>query len=95
MNSEEHNLDELGALLPELRELVLDDSHIPSFRDLGRHLSSLRILSISRCGLQDLDGLTEAMPQLEELYASYNQLTDTVPLGYHPCLTIVQLQGYD
>ena len=76
----------LGELLPSLRSLVLDGSHLSSLRDLGTRLQDLTRLSIKKCGLTDLDGLN-AFPSLQELDISDNtELIDISDLFHHDTL---------
>ena len=80
----------LGELLPSLRSLTLDGSHLNSLRDLGTRLQELTRLSIKKCGLTDLDGLN-AFPSLQELDISDNsELTDISDLFHHDTLSILR-----
>ena len=80
----------LGELLPSLRSLVLDGSHLSSLRDLGTRLQDLTKLSIKKCGLTDLDGLN-AFPSFEELDISDNdELTDISDLFHHDTLSVLR-----
>lgn len=78
----------LGELLPSLLSLTLDESELKSLRDLGTSLCSLRVLSLARCGLSDLDGLT-AFPALRELYFNDNKVADLDPLFHHESLQVL------
>ena len=80
----------LGELLPSLRSLVLDGSHLSSLRDLGTRLQDLTRLSIKKCGLTDLDGLN-AFPSLQELDISDNtELIDISDLFHHDTLSVLR-----
>ena len=47
-----------GAMLPNLKQLKLNDSLIASVRDLGTALDHLSVLWMAKCCLSDLDGLS-------------------------------------
>uniref|UniRef100_A0A6I8P6T9 Uncharacterized protein n=1 Tax=Ornithorhynchus anatinus TaxID=9258 RepID=A0A6I8P6T9_ORNAN len=57
VDTRENSLGNLGALLPGLHRLKLNNSLLASVRDLGTSLARLRVLWVSRCGLEDLDGI--------------------------------------
>ncbi len=82
---EVQSFDQIGEFLPSLRRLVLVDSVLNSFRDLGNSLFSLEFLSCERCGLTDLDGL-ERFHSLRILSAAFNQISDLSPLQFLPNL---------
>jgi len=82
----------IGELLPSLRQLRLNQSYICSVRDLGTSLRNLRVLWMSRTLLQDLAGIA-AMPCLEELYVSFNNVQDLAPLSTHEALRLIDLEG--
>mmetsp|Transcript_96784 Transcript_96784/g.172161 ORF Transcript_96784/g.172161 Transcript_96784/m.172161 type:complete len:588 (+) Transcript_96784:59-1822(+) len=82
----------VGELLPNLTQLRLSQSHICTVRDLGTSLTNLRVLWLCRCSLQDLGGIT-ALPVLEELYVSFNDVKDLDPLLTHEALQILDLEG--
>lgn len=82
----------LGEMLPGLRQLRLSQSHISTVRDLGTSLQNLRVLWLCRCSLQDLSGIS-VMPILEELYVSFNDITDLYPLVTHDTLQVLDLEG--
>lgn len=82
----------LGELLPNLQQLRLSQSHICTVRDLGINLTTLRVLWLSRCSLQDLGGIS-ALSALEELYVSFNDVKDLSPLVCHEVLQVLDLEG--
>lgn len=82
----------LGEMLPGLRQLRLSQSHICTVRDLGTSLQNLRVLWLCRCCLQELSGIS-VMPILEELYVSFNDITDLSPLVTHDTLQVLDLEG--
>eukprot|EP00931_Biecheleriopsis_adriatica_P061671 TRINITY_DN37093_c0_g1_i1.p1 TRINITY_DN37093_c0_g1~~TRINITY_DN37093_c0_g1_i1.p1 ORF type:complete len:573 (+),score=142.97 TRINITY_DN37093_c0_g1_i1:98-1816(+) len=87
-----HRVESLGELLPNLQQLRLSQSHICTIRDLGTSLQNLKVLWLCRSSLQDLGGIT-ALTSLEELYVSFNDITDLDPLLAHEALQIVDLEG--
>jgi Leucine-rich repeat (LRR) protein len=62
-------------------------------RDLGSCLAKLRVLWMSRCGLEDVQGIG-SMSNLRELYVSYNDITDVTPCGMLESLEILDLEGW-
>ncbi|CAE7451194.1 LRRC56 [Symbiodinium microadriaticum] len=82
----------LGELLPRLQQLRLSRSHICTIRDLGTSLLNLKVLWLCRCSLQDLGGIT-VLPVLEELYVSFNDVSDLSPLLSHEALQILDMEG--
>ena len=48
---------------------------------------------MSRCGLEDLDGLS-SMNHLRELYLAYNEIYDISPCSMLEHLKILDLEGY-
>jgi len=89
---ENQQVEALGDLLPNLDQLRLSQSAILTMRDLGTGLTNLRVLYLSRCSLQDLGGVT-ALPVLEELYVSFNDICDLSPLCTHESLQVLDLEG--
>lgn len=88
-------MDELSAILPNLKQLCLDGSRLPSVRELGHGFSGLTTLSACACEMLDLCGLGDYFLQLQELYVSDNLIEDLEPLGYLPALQTVHLQKYE
>ena len=86
------SLSELGAKLPHLQELRLNSSVVPCLRDLGTQLKQLRVLWISRSLVSDLSGCA-ALPKLQELYASFNDVEDCGPLASCEELSSVDLES--
>nr|XP_020474189.1 leucine-rich repeat-containing protein 56 isoform X2 [Monopterus albus] len=58
INTQENTLGNFGAYLPKLVQLKMNNSMIMSVRDLGTTLSHLQVIWMSRCCLQDLDGIS-------------------------------------
>uniref|UniRef100_A0A6I8N226 Leucine rich repeat containing 56 n=1 Tax=Ornithorhynchus anatinus TaxID=9258 RepID=A0A6I8N226_ORNAN len=92
VDTRENSLGNLGALLPGLHRLKLNNSLLASVRDLGTSLARLRVLWVSRCGLEDLDGIG-SFASLKELYASYNNISELSPLCLLDQLEILDLEG--
>lgn len=88
----EQAIDNIGLLLPNLTELKLSRSVIGSLRDLGIGLVNLHILWVDRCGLTTLDGIV-ALPELRELYASFNDIIELSPLALHDKIELIDLDS--
>ena len=88
----ERSVAALGELLPALRELRLSDSSVATLRDLGTTLRNLRVLWLCRSGVRDLEGAS-ALPYLEELYLSFNDVSDLTQLALHEHLKLLDLDG--
>jgi Leucine-rich repeat (LRR) protein len=69
---------------------VLDNSTIGSIRDLGVGMRCLTSLSLSGCGLHDLDGIG-VLTGLQELNLSDNYISDVTPLTMHENLEVSQM----
>jgi hypothetical protein len=85
-------IDHVGSLLPNLTQLRLSASTLPSFRDLGTRLVNLRVLWLSRCGVSDLSGVF-GLPMLEELYLSFNSIQTLDDVAMHDSLQILDLEA--
>ncbi|KAF7254915.1 hypothetical protein EG68_08676 [Paragonimus skrjabini miyazakii] len=81
-----------GALLPNLRQLKLSNSRIPTIRDLGSSLNNLEILWMARCCLFCLDGLS-SMSNITELYLAFNEISDLSPCVMLEVLEVLDLEG--
>ncbi|KAL9648180.1 hypothetical protein ABK040_009184 [Willaertia magna] len=92
VNTTNNSLGDLGSKVPNLEELKLNNSTIPSVRDLGTSLRNVKILWLSRCGLSELDGIF-AFPRLKELYLSFNDIEDISNLSSLRELEILDLEG--
>lgn len=53
----DQSIDNIGVLLPNIKELKLSNSYISSLRDLGTKLHNLEVLWVDKCELKDLDGV--------------------------------------
>ena len=87
-----NSLQNLGFLLPNLRELKINSSKLSSLRDIGTSLVHLEVLWASRCGLQDLAGIL-MFQSLSELYVSFNSIRDLTDIGFLNSLQVLDLEG--
>eukprot|EP00826_Nyctotherus_ovalis_P034556 TRINITY_DN2891_c0_g6_i1.p1 TRINITY_DN2891_c0_g6~~TRINITY_DN2891_c0_g6_i1.p1 ORF type:complete len:497 (-),score=128.84 TRINITY_DN2891_c0_g6_i1:95-1585(-) len=85
-------LQSFGEALQELVELKLNDSVIASIKDIGTSFKSLKVLWISRVGLKELAGIA-MFPSLEELYASYNFVSDISDIEFLESLHVLDLEA--
>lgn len=76
----EMSLTFVGDFFPNLQKLRLNNSIIPSMRDISSSLVNLRFLSLAHCKLTNLDGIATISPRLEELYLAFNKITDIYEL---------------
>ena len=91
VNSSYQSLLDLNSLLPNLINLVLDSSTIISIRDLGVDLRQLTSLSLSDCGLLDLDGIG-VLTGLVNLKLCDNSIADVAPLAMHENIEVILLR---
>ncbi|XP_070687571.1 leucine-rich repeat-containing protein 56 [Pempheris klunzingeri] len=94
VSTQENTLGDFGAYLPKLVQLKMNNSMIMSVRDLGTTLSHLQVLWMSRCSLQDLDGIS-TFSSLKELYVAYNNVSDLGQIGMLENLQLLDLEGND
>ncbi|KAM7396485.1 hypothetical protein PAMP_019521 [Pampus punctatissimus] len=94
VDTQENTLGNFGAYLPKLVQLKMNNSLIMSVRDLGTTLSNLQVLWLSRCCLQDLDGIS-TLSSLKELYLAYNAVSDLSHVGMLENLQLLDLEGND
>jgi hypothetical protein len=83
-NTSEMTLSVIGDFFPRLQKLRLNNSIIPSIRDISSNLKQLRFLSLAHCQLRSLDGICTISEVLEELYLAFNHITnlsDLIGLG--------------
>lgn len=92
VDTSEMSLGNFGSLVPNLTELKLSNSSIHSIRDLGSCLHNLRILWMSQCSLQDLDGIG-SLSNLHELYLSFNEISEISSVSMLENLQILDLEG--
>jgi len=86
------SISELDKMIPNLTELKLAaPSFLPSLRKIGTFMS-LKVLWASAVGLESLDGAS-GMPNLTELYVSYNQIRDLAPLAFLTKLEILDMES--
>ncbi|KAI9202969.1 uncharacterized protein BJ171DRAFT_600418 [Polychytrium aggregatum] len=86
------SLSNLGKWIPNIQQLKLNHSYIPTIRDMGVGFSCLSILWMSQCDLVELDGIG-SLSLLKELYLSYNAIQDLSSLSMLDCLEILDLEG--
>lgn len=68
-------------------------SNIPRIEVMGTKMTNLKVLWISRCQVKDLRGI-QFSPSLQELYASFNQISCLDPLGaLQHTLEVCDLEG--
>ncbi|XP_025425987.1 adenylate cyclase-like [Sipha flava] len=79
----------LGTYVPNLVELDLTDSFLPSFRDFAFKLNNLKVLKVASCNLKSLDGIWN-IPNVEVLYAPDNDINDLML-----CSTLIKLVNLD
>ncbi|KAG7238114.1 hypothetical protein INR49_030176 [Caranx melampygus] len=94
IDTQEYTLGNFGAFLPNMVQLKMNNSMIMSIRDLGTTLSHLQVLWMSRCCLQDLDGIS-TFSSLKELYVAYNAVSDLSQVGMLENLQLLDLEGND
>ncbi|CAL8291402.1 unnamed protein product [Boreogadus saida] len=94
VDTRENTLGNIGACLPGLVELRLNNSAMASVRDLGSTLAHLQVLRLSRCCLQDLDGIIP-FTHLKELYLAYNSVSDLSQLSMLDQLQVLDVEGND
>ena len=87
-----HSLQVTGEILPSLQELMLNDSIIRCFRDVGTSFKNVRYLHVARCELREVQGI-QAFEQLEELYIAYNNLDDMFDVSMAEHLTVLDMEG--
>ena len=87
-----HNLQVTGEILQSLEWLKLNDSVIPSFRDIGTSFKNVQILYLGRCELKEVQGI-QAFEQLEELYMGYNDIEDLFDIGFIEHLRVLDFEG--
>lgn len=83
----------LGRQLCNLRSLKLTDSSILTLRDLGTSLQQLEVLWMTRCGLQDISGVSATLPELREFYLPFNDIVDLTPFSTCEVLEVLDVEG--
>ena len=92
VNTSNTTLGNFGQYIPNLKQLKLNDSFIPSVRDIGTSLSGLTVLWMSRCSLNDVDGIA-SLYNLQELYVSFNNISDLSPISFLDSLEVLDLDN--
>jgi Leucine-rich repeat (LRR) protein len=91
-DTREMTLAWLGDFFPGLEKLRLNNSVIPSVRDISTSLARLRFLSLAHCGIASLDGIGTLSPSLEELYLAFNEISDVSELMGLQRLRVLDLE---
>ena len=92
VDTRDFSLSFLGDMFPNIKKLRLNNSIIPSIRDIGCTLVNLRFLSLARCNIESLDGIATISQNLEELYLAFNKIKDVCDLMGISSLKIVDLE---
>lgn len=92
INAEYNMLNQFGEKLPNLKELKLNNSNIPSISDLGSNFSNLQLLNMDNCNLSDLTGLV-CFNNLKEFSAKDNKINDLFEIDGLSNLQYLQLQS--
>ena len=92
VDPDEYNLSVAGEKLPNIERLKLNNSKITMIRDLGTGWKNLRVLWLSRCGLEDVHGLS-ALPNIREMYLSFNDIADITPIADLEYIEILDLES--
>lgn len=86
-----NSLSSIGEKLSKLREMKLDNSVVPSIRDLGTSFRHVTVLCMRNCKLLDISGLS-GFPAIRELYLSFNVIHDIFPISSCLELGILDLE---
>ncbi|OHT04749.1 hypothetical protein TRFO_06183 [Tritrichomonas foetus] len=92
VDTTESSLTFIGDRFPNLRKLRLNNSIIPNVRDIGCSFVGLKFLSLARCGISDLSGISTLSSTLEELYLAFNNITDVADLLGMDSLKVLDLE---
>lgn len=91
-DTSEMSLTYVGDFFPKLEKLRLNNSIIPSMRDISSSLINLKFLSLAHCKLTNLDGIATISPKLEEIYLAFNKITDIYELMSLHRLKVLDLE---
>jgi hypothetical protein len=92
VDTRESSLTALADQFPNLEKFRLNNSIIPTVRDIGCSFEKLRFLWLPRCGLTSLDGICTLSRNLEELYLAFNQISDMSDLMGMNKLKVLDLE---
>jgi hypothetical protein len=92
VDTREATLTMLGERCPNLEKFRLNNSIIPSIRDIGCTFIRLRYLWLPRCGISCLNGITTISRNLEELYLAFNAISDVSDLMGMEKLSVLDLE---
>ena len=88
VNAKNTTLGNFGKYLPSLQELIFNNSFIPCIRDIGTAFQHLVSLQMSKCHLNDVDGIA-TLQKLEVLDISFNNVTDISPISFLESLKVL------
>lgn len=92
VDTTESTLTCIGDQFPNLQKLRLNNSIIYSIRDIGCTFSNLKFLSLARCGITSLCGISTISNTVEELYLAFNKITDVSDLMGMDSLQVIDLE---
>lgn len=92
VDTTESSLSFIGDRFPNLQKLKLNNSIIPNMRDIGCRFTNLKFLSLARCGITSLNGISTISQVLEELYLAFNQIDDCSELVGMDSLVVIDLE---
>lgn len=92
VDTTESSISFVGDRFPNLRKLKLNNSIIPNMRDIGCRFTNLRFLSLARCGITSLNGISTISKVLEELYLAFNKIDDCSELVGMDSLIVIDLE---
>ena len=92
VDTQQHNLQVTGELLPNLDKLKLNDSIVRCFRDIGTSFRNIQILHIARCEIREVQGI-QAFDELRELYISFNELDELFDISMLENLEVLDFEG--
>lgn len=92
VDTTETSLSYLGDRFPNLQKLRLNNSVIPNLRDIGCRFTNLKFLSLARCGITSLNGISTISKVLEELYLAFNKIDDCSELVGMDSLIVLDME---
>jgi hypothetical protein len=92
VDTRDSSLTSLSDRCPNLEKFRLNNSIIPSVRDIGCRFLKLRFLWLPRCGITCLNGISTISQTLEELYLAFNRISDVSDLMGMDKLKVLDLE---
>lgn len=92
IHAEYNLLNQFGERLPNLKELKLNNSNIPSISDLGSNFKGLVVLYMDNCNLVDLSGII-CFENLKEFSAKNNKINDLFEIESVTSIQYLQLEN--